>query len=674
MSTTYTRTPEGELALSGSTGLGETPLEILRAVGTGATDALLRAALSHVPSVRLEDGMRDLVERGLVRISGDADSGAGGEDDEQMRKAQALRAKLRARRHGTPAATGEDDAEAARQREADEQARRENEAREAEARRRLEQERLERVRREDEEREARDRERRERDKAEREARERERLAAEEHARREAEERAVREAREADERAAREAGERQAREKAERERREAEAQERAAAAELMRQRAEVQARLIEEERAWLEAERRAKAAETASIEQESLPEEDVRDAHARGRRGGKRWLVPVAVIGALLLVLVMLPFIPISGRIATMEGALTARFGEPVRIGAVYLGVLPRPHLRLEDLAVGNARQVHVRNLKASGGMGVLGGDLAAIGAIDIESPTLSEEGLAWLLFGKPGQAAGTVAQVQARGVKLESKMIALEPFDATLHLDENGGWKSMNIVSADKGMTAQLTFLGNGARVVMSARRFAMPVGPALLFEDFSARVDLFPTGAQLHEFKGFAYGGWLSGNGKLARGAEWIFSGTLDARRIDVSKMSRAFENAWLAGNASFLMRAPTLAGLGASLYLDGTYAVANGILHGIDLGKVLQGGSTRGGLTDFTDMRGSVVYENGVTRLQRISFAQSKLSAGGNADIGTDGKLQGRLVAEIKLPSETRRAFIGLSGSPDQMEWLRQ
>lgn len=667
MATTYTRTSEGDLALSGSTGLGEATLEILRAAGKQATDAQIRSSLPHLPTGQIENALHELAGMGLLRVAGDGEDAADAGDGDQLRKAQELRAKLRARRHAAPAAGGDADADAARQREAEEQARRESEARE-----RLEQERLDRLRREEQEREAREAQRREREQAEREARERERIANEERLRREADERAALAAREAEERAAREAAEREAREKAERERRELEAQERAAAAELMRQRAEVQARLIEEERAWLEAERRAKAAEASAVEAAQVPEEELRDTHVKARRG-RPWLIPVVVAGVAVLGVLLMPLIPVSGLVATLESALSARFGEPVRVGAAYIGVLPRPHVRLEDVAIGNSRQVVVSSLKASGGTGVLGGDLAAASAIDIDSATVSQEALGWLLLGNPGQPI-KVAQIRARGVKLDSPLAPVEPLDVTVHLDDNGGWKSMTAESADKALTAQLTNLGKGARVVLAARTFALPVGPKLSMEDFSARVDVLPGGAQVHEFKGFAYGGWLSGSGKLAHGAEWTFSGVLDAKRIDVSKLSPSFQNAWLAGNASFLMHGATLAELGPSLYLDGSFSVPNGILQGIDLGKVLQGGSTRGGVTDFSEARGSLLHEGGVTRLQRVSFAQSKLSAGGNADIGADGKLQGRLVAEIKLPSETRRAFLGLSGSPGQLEWQRQ
>jgi hypothetical protein len=98
----------------------------------------------------------------------------------------------------------------------------------------------------------------------------------------------------------------------------------------------------------------------------------------------------------------------------------------------------------------------------------------------------------------------------------------------------------------------------------------------------------------------------------------------------------------------------------------IDGTFTVSRGVLGSIDLAKAIQSqGKTSQGRTQFNEMNGQVVYDRGAVSLRGVTVAAGQLNAGASADISQSGAISGRIVADVKIASQTQRATLNLGGT---------
>jgi hypothetical protein len=501
------------------------------------------------------------------------------------------------------------------------------------------------------------------------AAEEERRKQEDQARQDAEEAARRDA----ERVKQEAEEQARRAAEEKARSTAASEEEREAAERTRQRAEVQARLMAEEAAWLEAEEKARADEEVARERGDAQTEPSSGKAASGKP--RNLVKPAAIGGGALLVLGLaaIHLISFDGQIPQFEKALAGQFQQPVKIKALHLALVPGPHVRLDGVSIGAEGQIRVPTIRAGGSPGNLFGDKKAFKSIEMEAPVITEEGLGWILFGKRQAGDMAFGDVSAIGASLESKQISLPPFDAKLQFGGEGAWKTISIASADKNLEMLLTAKGQAAQLEIKARSFKVPFGSTLVLEDFVANGTADRTGIALTDFKSFVYGGTLSGTARLKWGAVWSLAGEAAAKQIDTARLApEVLGSARLEGTASYAMQASEAAKLFAWSHAEGSFTIPRGTLLGLDLGSVLQGGSTRGD-TKFTELTGSFVHDQGATQLRQLRLIQANMSASGSIDIDAENRIRGRIAAELRLSTDLRRTSLSVTGTPAKLEWQR-
>ena len=394
----------------------------------------------------------------------------------------------------------------------------------------------------------------------------------------------------------------------------------------------------------------------------------------GSRPPRRWgrvLASGFVLAAVGLAIGGL--VAIKGQRPRLEKSLSVQFQQPVRIKALGLGLVPRPHLWMDGLEIGGEGQIKVARVRASGGFGALFGDRKNFTAIDVESPTLSEQGMGWVLFGQPtnDMSFGAVSVTNAR---IESRHLSLPPFNAIVQPDAASGWHSMTLASTDKN--SRMTLIARGASVQFDVTSVAFPIpfGSALTLDEFVAKGSADRNSLTLTEFKGFVSGGTLGGTARLAWGANWDLTGELDARQIDAARfVPRLLAGARVAATARYSMGATEASKLFAAPRLEGSFAIAQGTLLGADLGGLLLRGTRRGD-TRFADLGGQFVYANGATQVRQLSLKQDTLHGQGMVDVGADGNVRGRLAVQLRLSTEQRRANLAFSGTLEQLEWSRQ
>lgn len=652
--TLYTRTAKGEQeAATTSPELARYFRIVLNAVDGKSTVEALRGRFDYMSASELDDALAALAGEGYIRLAAlasgvpSAPEGMGeaaAQADEHLRKAQELRAKIRARREGVErSATTVEVSAATRQ----EPVRREaGEAAAGQSAERARQEAAQQAAREAE--------------ARREATERARQEAAEQARRDAEEKARREA-------------------AERARREAEEQARrsaedAADAESARQRADNQARLMAEEQAWQEAEEQRKRDEAAEADRRAVADaaQAARSASAKPVKWGKP--LALGLVGLVVLGLVVIHLIPFDGQIPAFEKAATAQFQQPVKIGKLHLALLPSMHLRFDGVSVGAAGQISIPRIKASGEMGNLFNEKKTFTSLELESPVLTEEGLGWILFGR--SAAGDIAfgDITALNATLASKNVSLPAFDARLPSDGAGGWKAISIVSVDQNLSVELQPDADSIQVAIAAKALRVPFGSTLTLDEFAAKGTANAAGIVLSEFKGFVYGGTLGGTARLKWGSNWSLAGELNAKQIDTALLFPSLlTGGRLAGTAAYVMQGPEATRLFTAPHVEGNFTIPWGTLLQVDLGRLMQGGERRGE-TKFSEFGGSFVHDRGATEVRALRLSQGTMLVSGTAAVDLERAVRGRFAADLKLSREQRRANLTLSGTLDKMEWNRQ
>jgi hypothetical protein len=62
---------------------------------------------------------------------------------------------------------------------------------------------------------------------------------------------------------------------------------------------------------------------------------------------------------------------------------------------------------------------------------------------------------------------------------------------------------------------------------------------------------------------------------------------------------------------------------------------------------------------------MSGQAVYDRGAVTLRSITLSAGQLNAGASVDIAQSGALSGRIVADVKVASQSLRATLNLGGT---------
>ncbi|MCF8149210.1 MAG: hypothetical protein K9K30_01085 [Burkholderiaceae bacterium] len=643
----YCRTEKGEReAVTGGHALAPDVFRLLQAIDGSSTVESLRGKLGHLSAEQLEETLDTLAGDDFIEEleSPTSENGAGSVSSaaEAQRRALALRAKIKARREKADRLTPEADAGESQGKLATQD---ENEARareEAES------------------------------KLQREAEDRAREEAAANARREAEERARQEA---EAKARREAAALVQQEAEAAARRQAEEQARFEVEERARQEAELRDRLAAEDAArQAEEEKNRKSEKKAKARKRSKDKSASASASGNAILGWLRAWGRGLAFGLVALVAIglgLLHLISFDGQIPRFEKALTGQFQQPVKIKALHLSLLPRPHLRLEDVSVGAAGQIRVSRIKAMGSIGNLFSDSKVFNAVELDSLVLDDEALGWVLFGKPLARDVLAGQISVLNAKLESKYLSLPDFSAVLKADDGGVWTSIALESLDKSFSLKLAPQGEKVQLAIDAKSFKVPFGAAFTLEDWVAKGAADRNGIVLSEFKGFVIDGFLSGDARLEWGANWSLSGDLQAKQMDAALLAPgALSDARLAGTAKYAMQAQEAAKLFAAPRLEGTIVIPRGTLLGVDIGRLLQGRGTRG-TTRFVDLGANFVHERGATQLRQLRFGEGAMSASGTVDIDADSKVRGRLAVDLKLGTDQRRANLALSGTAASIEW---
>src|SRR6266571_2845227 len=583
------------------------------------------------------------------------------EEEERKRREEKERGREEERRRKDEAERAQRNEQERQVREALERAQREQEEKER-------READEKVRREEES------EREEREERERHEKERERKESEEQERREAEDRAR-----AEEEARRKEEEKRAKEeearRKEEEKRAKEEEKKAKAEAKARAKAEAKAAALarkearEKEKAEREeARRRAKAAERA--EDAGRPAREVWARRRSSRSLGKP--IAAALLVVVLCAIAAIPFLPIDP--APYEKAAQDWLGEPVEIGSVKLSLIPSPQLRFEKVVIGKVSQMRISAISASPEIGFLMGDRRAFKSIELEGATVPREFLSVLLSEKGRGESLHIERVVAKGLKLDIPELNVPALDLSAKLGLDGALRSVTLSNGERRLSLTLQPRGGRASIEMSAGVLPLPIGSNLALEDFSAKGTVTASGLALNEFEARAFDGVLKGSARLRWSGGWSLEGEITARRMQAARIAAPIiAGGLLEGKGTYSMTARTVDKLFSSARIEGNFTLQKGSITNVDMTRLLQGSSSGGGTTVFSELSGNVSADPNRLQVRQLRLVAGLLSGSGLMEMDPQQNLSGRMQLELRAQSVQARATLAVSGTLKNPQFRR-
>src|SRR5512134_1319720 len=503
---------------------------------------------------------------------------------------------------------------------------------------------------------------------------------EEVARKEREEAAAR-SREADEQRAREEAERQEREQRELRKREAARRKATEEAQLRGHEERERQRLREEEeKRRREAEERAQKAkqeERLAARAERGPGAFVEEVQARSRRERelaakprsaaaktpRRWgrSIALTLLGLLVVAIGVAHVMPIDT--SDYQRAASEAFGRPVRIGSARLSLFIWPQLKLSDVRIGD--DLHIPQVRAYPEVSSFLGPRKTFSRIEIDSAKLAQAAVGQALFANIKAESFAVGQVSARGLELTGPLALPKGLEFEAAYDRDGVLRTA-VVRGPDALLARFSRGGQGFDADISAASFILPFAPEITLTKFSAKGIATPRGMTISEWDASLLNGTVSGTANLRWGDSWTVDGVVTARNVYAAVFAPALVSDGKAeGSGKFQMRgAPGK--LASTARLDGSFTVTRGVLGSIDLTRAIQtGGKFATGRTEFSEMNGQATYDRGAVALRNITLGAGQLNAGASADIAQNGALSGRIVADVRVASQTMRATLFLAGT---------
>jgi len=585
------------------------------------------------------------------------------EEVERRRREEYEQAELRTRIEAEARAKVE--AEMRARRESEERARREEEerpTREEELRRRAEQEARER--RETEEREALERSLREQEEnARREAEYRER---EEELRRQEEGRArleseeeARRAEEEEKRAREEEEEKRAKEEEKRIRAEEKAQAKAA----KKTRKAVRAKGRAGEEAW-RGEDEARDRNEASL--------SARELWAKRRPGSLAKQFAVMLLLILVVAVAALPFVPLES--GPYEKAAQAWLGEPVKIGAVNLTLLPIPQLKFERVVIGKEHAMRAAVIKATPVISSLLEDRISLKSFEVEGATFPREFLPALLQNKGRRGSSGVQHIVAKGLKIDIPELNLPALEVDATLSPDGALRSVAISNAERKLSVKLQPQGERAAIEISADSFPLPIGADPGLSEFLAKGTVTRGELALSEAEARAFGGRLLGTVRLRWSSGWSMEGELTVRQMEAGKIAAPLlARGTLQGKGVYSMKGPLLERLILNAHLEGNFTIQKGAITNVDMTRLLQGSGSGGGTTLFSEMSGGVSADSNRILVRQIRMAAGLLNGTGQGEMDAQKNLSGRMQIELRAQSVQARATLAVTGTLQNPQFRR-
>ena len=434
---------------------------------------------------------------------------------------------------------------------------------------------------------------------------------------------------------------------------------------------------EQAKLWAEAEQEAIAAAEASFLRIQPQDEVPRPAinhRPRERREPIPWGKVVA--GFLLVVLATLfvaPYVfPTRGFVSKIEKSLAAKLQQPVHVGGLEGRLLPVPRLDLLDISVGESSQIKVQRARANFSMLTLLSSSKVIKSLELQGAQINAVALqdvsVWLRHAVADKAY-PILKIALSDSKLEGNGIQLHSVGGEFNFNKTGAFKAAKLYADGHKLELELDASSGKTKVSMSARASALPLLPGWVFDDFNAKGELTDGTLSIAEIESHIAKGILRGKARIDWRSGWSVEGSLAAKNIASQNLSGGVSGD-VEGTARFQMRSTELAKLADAATMDGSLAMNQGVINGIDIVETASRRSTEnlpGGRTHFDELWSDFSFANDAYNFRQLKIKAGVMTAKGTLDVSKQ-QLSGRITADMALRSDNMGVIpMQIGGSAD-------
>jgi len=379
--------------------------------------------------------------------------------------------------------------------------------------------------------------------------------------------------------------------------------------------------------------------------------------------------------ALILLLGLMHFVPLNFLVAPIENFAAASIGAPVKVGEVRASLWPQPHFMLHHVMMGENPAIQLDSIKAAPQITSLLSEVKTLNSLLIEGVTLNQKDVAkplqWL------QAARQSPQLQVEDVrfskvKLNIRDLTLVPFNGHViphHAGELGG---IALKSEDGALAIEVQPQANQYRVKIAASKWALPVGPNIVFEALHASGTYQQERLQLDQLQGEIYGGTFSAKAMVDWSNQWQTSGNFNLIKANAAQLLKAFSSTALVdGKLNLAGKFSAQSNIATQLLDDaevtGNFNIPNGKINGVDLARAIlnpEDKALEGYATNFDQLTGGVWAKSGRVEYRNLVLKSPKLQAQGQVQIAPSEAISGKISLNAVAQGRNFQSTFDLTG----------
>jgi uncharacterized protein involved in outer membrane biogenesis len=392
-----------------------------------------------------------------------------------------------------------------------------------------------------------------------------------------------------------------------------------------------------------------------------------------RRKGLAKTIFFSLIAGLVIAVGLLHVVPLRSISVKIEQSLSAWLHDDVSIASLTFRLVPTPHLRVENVAVGKLLDAKAASGQIYLDLATLFSEHVSINSIELDNVTLSNEAVhripKWgATQGK--SSVGAIDSIRLRAVKLELKP-DIGVFDANLQFGRNGELKTARVTGGNWNATFKPAE-GGAVDVEFNARHWVPPMGFQADISDAQLKGTISGSQLVVPEFEASALEGKVNGTLKVDWSSDVKLESDLSLAKVDVSQVVGAFTKdisvtGKLDGNFSIAAEGPTVDTLFQAPRAQGRFRIADGSVSNIDLVAVMQSDAAgqRAGVTKFIELTGEYAGLEHRASYKQFALQSGVLRGNGALEIGTNSGLAGHLALEIRSQVAQDRGSFSVSGT---------
>lgn len=388
--------------------------------------------------------------------------------------------------------------------------------------------------------------------------------------------------------------------------------------------------------------------------------------------------------AVLLVALAVPYVVPLGRfIPQIEQGAGSALGQPVKVGALRLHLLPRPHVTAYRITVGQPAVAGVDAIVATPKLSSLLEDTRVIDSIRAVRPWLEQTGFAVIshVASAPRKAdsaapAARVEEILIADGELRLAAGTIGSVQATVLLDDKLALQRVEIAQAGGRLNATLKPAGRDFTLEVTARNWLLPAVRPLKFDRLDLRSVLNANGLTVRSLDARLYEGSVTGDLHLGWKGGWRLDGKFNVTDVSIAPLTAAVgAKPHLSGR---IKAKPILAASAASaggildaLHVDTDFEITQGVLKGLDLNaaarSVLGSTNARNGDTRFDQLTGRFAMSPTGYHFTDLEISSGLIAATGDVTISKSKELSGDVSAAVRGTASLIATPLTLSGTID-------